>query len=63
MPATDLALLQSKQASQHPRNGERVLQMQPVETPHDREIGVRHRARQVIDAAPADPQNLGLLGD
>jgi hypothetical protein len=37
--------------------------MQPVETPHDREIGVRHRARQVIDAAPADPQNLSLLGD
>src|ERR1039457_6422125 len=37
--------------------------MQPVETPHDREIGVRHRARQIIDAAAADPQNLRLLRD
>jgi hypothetical protein len=37
--------------------------MQPVETPHDCEIGVRHRARQVIDAAATDPQNLRLPGD
>src|SRR3954454_21122806 len=35
--------------------------MQPVETPHDRNIGVRHRARQVV--ATADAQNLRLLGD
>ena len=63
MPAADLAPIGSQQASQHPRTGERELQMQPVETPHDRDIGVRHRARQVIDAAAADPQNLSLLGD
>src|SRR6266853_625223 len=63
MPAADLAPLQSQQASQHPRTGEGILQMQPVETPHDLEVGGRYRARQVIDAAPADPQNLSLLGD
>src|SRR5260370_8443336 len=63
MPATDLAPLQSQQASQHPRTGEGILQKQPVETPHDLEVGGRYRARQVIDAAPADPQNLSLLGD
>src|SRR5450755_3192968 len=63
MPAADLARLGSQQASQHPRTGERELQMQPVETPHDREIGVRHRARQVIDAAAADLQNIRLLCD
>jgi hypothetical protein len=63
MPAADLAPLQSQQASQHTRTGEGILQMQPVETPHDREIGVRHRARQVIDTAAADLQNLRLLGD
>src|SRR5882672_11555764 len=63
MPAADLATLQSQQASQHPRTGEGILQMQPVETPHDLEVGGRYRARQVIDAAPADPQNLSLLGD
>src|SRR5262245_786349 len=39
------------------------LQMQPVETPHDREVGVRHRPWQVVDAAAADAQNLRLLGD
>ena len=63
MPTADLAPLGSQQASQHPRTGEGELQMQPVETPHDRDIGVRHRARQVVDAATADAQNLRLLGD
>ena len=37
--------------------------MQPVETPHDREVGVRHRPRQVVDTAAADVQNLRLPGD
>ena len=37
--------------------------MQPVEMPHDRKIGFRHRPRQVVDAAAADTKNLGLLGD
>jgi hypothetical protein len=63
MPAADLAPLGSQQASQHSRAGEGKLQMQPVETPHDREIGVRHRPRQVINAAAADLQNFRLPGD
>src|ERR1700733_11266584 len=37
--------------------------MQPIETPHDREIGDRYRARQIINAAAADLQNLRLPGD
>ena len=37
--------------------------MQPVEPSHDREVGFRHRARQIIDTATADAQNLCLLGD
>jgi hypothetical protein len=37
--------------------------MQPVEMLHDGEIGVRHRARLVIDAAAADLQNFRLLCD
>ena len=37
--------------------------MQSVETPHDRKVGFRHRARQVVDAATADVQSLRLLGD
>src|SRR5664280_2293732 len=63
MPAVDLAPLQSQQASQHTRTGEGILQVQPIETLHDRQIGGRYRARQVIDAAPADLQNLRLLCD
>src|SRR3979490_1027678 len=31
--------------------------------PHDREVGGRHRARQIINAATADLQNFRLLGD
>jgi hypothetical protein len=37
--------------------------MQPVETPHDCEVGFRHWARQVVDAATADAQNVSLLRD
>ena len=63
MTTADLAPLGGQQPSQHPRAGEWELQMQFVETPHDREVGVRHRPRQVVDAATADAQNLRLLDD
>src|SRR3954454_4701724 len=63
MPAADLAPLQSQQASQHTRTGEGELQVQPIQMPHDREVGGRHRARQIINAAAADLQNFRLLGD
>src|SRR5207237_2841867 len=52
-----------QQTAQHPRPCEWDLQMQPVETPHDRKIGLRHRTRQIVDAAAADAQNLRLPGD
>src|SRR6202162_588977 len=61
MTAADLAPLGGQQASQHPRAGERELQMQPVETTHDGEVGFRHRPRQVVDTATANTQNLRLL--
>jgi len=54
MPAADLAPLGSQQASQHPRAGEWELQVQLIEAPHDREVGGRHGARQIINAAAAD---------
>jgi hypothetical protein len=63
MPAPDLAPLGSQQAPQHPRAGEGKLQMQPVEPSHDREVGVRHRPRQVVDAATADVQSFRLLAN
>jgi hypothetical protein len=34
-----------------------------IEPPHDHEIGVRHRRRQVVDAAAADAQSFRLLAD
>ena len=37
--------------------------MQPVETAHDLQVGRRHRTWQVVDTAPADAQNVRLLGD
>src|SRR2546425_10274624 len=63
MPTADLAPIGRQKPSQHPRSREWELQMQPVETPHDREVGLRHRARQIVDAAAADAQNLRLPGD
>jgi hypothetical protein len=58
-----LAPLGSQQASQHPAPGEGKLQMQLVKAPHDRKVGFRHRARQVIDATPANVQRPRLPGD
>src|ERR1700675_3263365 len=63
MPAADLAPLQSQQASQHTRTGEGILQVQPIETLHDRQIGGRYRPRQIINAAAADLQNFRLPGN
>lgn len=45
---------------EHPAAGKGIFQMQLVDPAHEREIGVRGRARQVIDAAPADPERLRL---
>src|ERR1700733_6418125 len=63
MPAADLASLQSQQASQQTRTGEGILQVQPIETLHDRQIGGRYRARLIINAAAADLQNFRLPSD
>jgi hypothetical protein len=37
--------------------------MQPVETPHDCELGLQHPARQVADAATTNVQSLSLFGN
>src|SRR2546425_8370101 len=42
---------------------ERKLQMQPVETPHDLQVGRRHRTWQCLLPATTDAQNVGLLCD
>ena len=42
MPAADLAPLGDQQAAQHPRTGEWELQVQPIETPHQFQVGRRY---------------------
>src|SRR6201985_521956 len=37
--------------------------MEPVEEPHDLQIASRHRPWQVVHAATADAQGVGLLRD
>src|SRR5262249_61964772 len=61
--AADLAPLGDQQALQHPRTGERKLQMQSVETSHHRKVARRHRPWQIVDAATADAHKLRLPGD
>jgi len=51
-----IAPLGGQKTSQHARAGEGVLQVQTIEPPHDHEIGVRHRPRQVVDAAAVMPR-------
>jgi hypothetical protein len=63
MEPTDLVAFGLQQALQHPAARERILQVQLVDPAHEREIGVRGRARQVVDAAPADPEHLRLAAD
>jgi hypothetical protein len=60
MTTPDLAPLGSQQASQHPRASKGELQMQAVETPHERNLGFRHRARQIVDAATAEVDKLSV---
>ena len=63
VPTADLVALANQQTMQHPRPGERMLQMQPVETTHHLQVACRHRARQIIDTAAADAQDLRLFAD
>ena len=63
MPAADLTPFRRQHVPQHPAARERMLEVQLVEAAHQHEIGVRGRARQIVDAAPADPERLRLPGE
>ncbi len=52
-----------QQSLQHPAAGEGIVEVQLVDPAHQRKIGGRRRPRQVVDAAPADPEHLSLAGD
>ena len=58
----DLDALAAQQIAQHPAAGERVVEMQLVDPPHDRQIGRRHRPRTVVKATSAQLQDCRLSG-
>src|SRR3954471_14383960 len=63
MPAADVDPLLVEKIPQHPAARKREFEVQLVHPAHDGEIGRRDRSRQVVDAATADPEHFGLLGD
>lgn len=52
-----------QQTLQHPATRERIVQVKLVDPAHQREIGLRSRARQIVDAPPADTEHLCLPAD
>ena len=60
MQPTDAHAFLPEQIAQHPAASERIEQVQLVDPPHDRQVGVRHRPRQIVDAAAADAELLCL---
>ena len=63
MAAADLHLFLVQEVPQHPAACERKLEAQLVHSAHHGEGGRRHRSGPVVDAAPAHPERLRLLGD
>jgi hypothetical protein len=59
MMTPDLAPLGSQQASQHPRASKGELQMQAVETPHERKLGFRRRWPRRPGIGPSRKSRLG----
>src|SRR5476651_1678874 len=60
--ATDPDTLSPQQIAQHPAARERVVEMQLIDPPHDRQIARRYRTGPVVEATAAQLQDLGLPG-
>src|SRR3954452_13960906 len=63
MPATNVDPFLFEEVAQHAAARKREFEVQLVHPAHDGQIGRRHRSGQVVDAATADPEHFGLLGD
>ena len=63
MQPPELEPFLDQQTPQHAAAREGEFHVQFVDAMHQPPIGVRHRARLVVDAAPADPQHHGLTAD
>src|SRR3954465_10915743 len=63
MPAADADPLLGEKIPQHAAARKREFEVQLVHPAHDGEIGRGNRSGQFVDAAAADPERLGLLGN
>ncbi len=63
MLAADRDAFAIEQVTQHPTAGERMLQVQFVDTPHQRQVRVRGRLRLVVDRRARQVQQLRLAHD
>lgn len=45
---------------EHAAARERIVELQLVDPAHQRQVGVTHGARQIVDAASADAEDSGL---
>src|SRR6202789_1752059 len=57
---TDRDAFATQQIAQHPAARERMIEVQLIDPPHDRQISRRNRTGIVIQAATADPEYLSL---
>ena len=60
--AADFQTLLAEHVAQHATAGERVVQVQLVDAPHKKQIGVRDGARMVVDRGATHLQLFSLLG-
>ncbi|GAA4184513.1 hypothetical protein GCM10023069_65530 [Shinella granuli] len=58
-----LQTFSSQEPLQHPTSGKGVVEMQFVNPAHKGQIAVRHRTRQIVDAATAEAEKLRLAHD
>ncbi len=61
--APGLQTFSSQEPLQHPTSGKGVVEMQFVNPAHKGQIAVRHRTRQIVDAATAEAEKLRLAHD
>lgn len=63
MQPTHLEPFLNQQALQHPAARKWEFHVQLIDPVHQLQIRIRDRAQLVIDTAPADPENDGLVTD
>jgi hypothetical protein len=63
VPAAYFEPVLGEHIAQHAAAGERIVHVQLVDAPHQKQIGIGDRARPVVDRGAADLQLFDLSGD